>query len=382
MGLYKRKDSPVYWMSFCANNRQYQRSTGTSDKATAQKIYDAIKGKIALNQWIPETRQDEKREYTFNDLYEKYADWAEGRQRSWKVSREYMARQLQRYFGNYLLNDFNVEVIEQFQSEGLKRGLAPGGVNRPIGTLKAMFTKALDWDMITEDVLKRVRKVKAIKGERKILRYLTVEECHALIEACDPIIKPIVITALNTGMRRGEILSLKWDNVDLRHGFILLDINTKTGERREIPINDMLRATLQALQRRLDVPYVFYDPTTGKPIHDFRKRFASALRRAKITDFRFHDLRHTFASQLVMSGVDITTVSKLLGHKSLTMTLRYAHLAPSHLTEGVKKLDVVLSSKKTPSLTEKGQNYYDFMTLEKFQKPETNAKQVLSSIGA
>lgn len=376
MGLYRRKDSPVWWMSFCVNNRQYQRSTGTADKKLAEAILAKVKTQVFEGKWFPEL--EKKPEYTFTDLYKRYAEWAEGRQKSWKGSRGHMARQLQRYFDNYLLNDFDVEIIEQFQSNELKRGLNAGGVNRLVSLLKAMFTKAVDWNMITEDVLKRVRKVKAIKGERKILRYLTIEECQRLIDSCDSILKPVIVIALHTGMRRGEILNLKWTDIDMKHRFILLrDDSTKTSEKREIPISDTLFDTIRSLPRRLDSDYIFNNISK-----DFRKRFASALKRAKISNFRFHDLRHTFASHLVMAGVDITTVSKLLGHKSLTMTLRYAHLAPSHLVEGVKKLDIFLSPKKTPSLTEKEAKYYDFMTLGKFQKPETNAKQVLSSIGA
>ena len=139
------------------------------------------------------------------------------------------------------------------------------------------------------------------------------------------------------------------DNVDLKHGFIRLDI-TKNGERRDIPISDELRPVLQAVTRRLDVPYVFFDATTGKPYQDVKRSFGTALRRAGITDFHFHDLRHTFASHLVMARVDITTVSKLLGHKSLTMTLRYAHLAPNHLQNAVNMLNITGEEKRTAYL--------------------------------
>jgi len=120
---------------------------------------------------------------------------------------------------------------------------------------------------------------------------------------------------------------------------------TKNGERREIPINDTVRKELQSLTRRLDVPYVFYDSKTGKPYGEIKKSFASACRRAGIKDFRFHDLRHTFASHLVMSGVDLTTVKELLGHKDIRMTLRYAHLAPSHKVRAVNILDSTLKNK-------------------------------------
>jgi integrase len=198
--------------------------------------------------------------------------------------------------------------------------------------------------MVEEEVLKRIRKVKLLRDEGMRLRYLSIEECQGLINACDCHLKPIVITALNTGMRRGEILNLKWDNVDLKHGFILLD-KTKNGDRREIPINETLRMTFQSVMRRLDIPQVFHDLKKGKPYKAVRHSFSSACKRAGITDFHFHDLRHTFASHLVMAGVDITTVSKLLGHKSLKMTLRYAHLTPAHMAKAVNILDSALNGK-------------------------------------
>ncbi len=143
---------------------------------------------------------------------------------------------------------------------------------------------------------------------------------------------------------------MKWeDNVDLKHGLILLD-KTTNGNRREIPITQTLRNTLKSIQRRLDVPYVFYSPKTGKRYKDVKGSFKTAVRRAKIKDFKFHDTRHTFASHLVMSGVDITTVSKLLGHKSLKMTLRYAHLSKQHLLNAVDILDSAINDEPQKSL--------------------------------
>ena len=106
-----------------------------------------------------------------------------------------------------------------------------------------------------------------------------------------------------------------------------------------------MRVTFQSLMRSLDIPYVFYDPKTGKRYKDVKRSFKTALKRAGIRDFRFHDLRHTFASHLVMAGVDLTTVSELLGHKNIKMTLRYAHLAPAHKVKAVDILDSVLTGK-------------------------------------
>jgi len=157
-----------------------------------------------------------------------------------------------------------------------------------------------------------------------------------------------VITALNTGMRKGKILGLKWEDVDLKHGFILLK-DTKNRERREIPISGTAREVFQGLTRRLDVPYVFHDKNTGKYLN-VKKSFKMALTKAKIADFRFHDLRHTFTSHLVMAGVDLTTIKELLGHKTLTMTLRYAHLALSHKVKAVDMLDKTMDEAPTAQL--------------------------------
>jgi integrase len=139
-------------------------------------------------------------------------------------------------------------------------------------------------------------------------------------------------------MRKGGILSLTWDRVDLKNRIILLD-KTKNGERREIPVNNILYITLSELTRRLDTKLVFVNPDTLKPYYDLKKPFGRALAKSHIADFRFHDLRHTFASWLVMKGVDLTTVRDLMGHKDIKMTLRYAHLAKSHIRDAVNMLD-------------------------------------------
>jgi len=135
-----------------------------------------------------------------------------------------------------------------------------------------------------------------------------------------------------------------FDNVDLRRGIIHLD-KTKNGDPRDIPINGTLKNVLENLPRRVDLPYVFHDPCTGKPYRDIKTSFHTALRIAGIRDFRFHDLRHTFASQLVMAGVDLKTVQELLGHRRITMTLRYSHLAQEHKEKAVNLLDLVLTAK-------------------------------------
>jgi integrase len=184
-----------------------------------------------------------------------------------------------------------------------------------LNVLKAMFTKAVVWDMVEEEILRLVRKVKMLQEDKR-LRYLIIEECMILLNASDSHLKPIVITVLNTGMRRGEILSLKRKNLDLTHGFILLD-KIKNGERREIPINKTLGGVLQASPKGLASPFVVFHPKTGLPYGEIIHSFETARKKANLEDFHFHDLRHTFASHLIMSGADLATVKELLGHKDI-----------------------------------------------------------------
>ncbi len=335
-GLYKRGN--VWWCCYKDLTGKVERlSTGHTDHDKA--IEFLTERKFNVQKGIePEVIQNIN--YTFQELAEKYSEWSQ-RQRGYE-KKKFFIKTLVDVFSAYPLKSFNTLIVENYQNARLKRGNKPASVNRIVGVLKHCLHKGLEWDMVNENVFKKVSRVKPLEMNNKRLRFLSVEEIHTLIASCSEHLKPIVITALNTGMRRGEILNLKWDMVDMKHGFILLDI-TKNGERREIPINGTLRTALEALPRRLDGGYVFYDHKTGERYQQVKHSFATALKKTGIRDFRFHDLRHTFASQLVMAGVDLTAVSKLLGHKSLTMTLRYAHLSPKHMTQAVDILDNVFN---------------------------------------
>lgn len=157
------------------------------------------------------------------------------------VQRESTGKTL-RYDAEYVLLCRRKEIKEG----KLLKSRKPATANRKLACLKHMMTKAVDWNMASEEMLKQVRKVKFVKEKNRRLRFLYVDECQRLIDCCSPHLKPIVITALNTGMRRGEILSLKWEQVDLRHGFISLE-DTKSGEGREIPINYAIKSLFEEM---------------------------------------------------------------------------------------------------------------------------------------
>ena len=334
MGLFKRKNSPYYFMKFQANGVRVYESTKTKNRKFAEEIYLNRRSEIIAG--IEPVRRFES-DITFSELADKYLEWCDGRQKSFS-RKKVIVKILNNYLKNKLIQDISIEELEIIQSDYIKSGHSINYVNNIIKILKAMFTKAYDWELISEDVLKRVRKVKQLKGENKRLRYLSEEEAERLISACSKEIRPIVITALNTGMRKSEILRLTWDRIDLKNRLILLD-KTKNGERREIPINQTLYDALSGITRHIKCDYVFYNQKTLKPFYDLKKSFSGALKKAHIIDFHFHDLRHTFASSLVMKGVDLATIQKLLGHKTINMTLRYAHLSNVHLKDAVNILD-------------------------------------------
>ena len=337
MGLFKRKNSPYYFMKFQLNGRRIYESTKTTNKKLAEETYLNRRYEIINGVTAPVRKKEIDQERTFAALAGKYTEWMSGRQKGAKV-KGYIIGMLLKKLGKIQLNQISIIDIEELQGDYLKRKNKISYINKILSVLKAMLNKALDWDMITEDVLKRVRKVKPIKGENKRLRYLSEDEAQRLIDNCEGYLKAIVITALNTGMRKGEILGLTWDRVDLKNCIILLD-KTKNGERREIPINQTLYDTLSGLTRHIKCGHVFYNPQTLKAYDNLKRSWQTALKKSHILDFHFHDLRHTFASWLVMKGIDLTTVKELLGHKDIKMTLRYSHLSKSHIKNAINVLD-------------------------------------------
>lgn len=186
---------------------------------------------------------------------------------------------------------------------------------------------------------------KFFKENNARIRYQEKEEITKLLEEFSPVLRVVVTVAIHTGMRKSEIQNLKWSDVNLKGEYIVLR-QTKSGETRIVPMNRVVREALFLLEKKRDSMYIFCGKN-GK-LFDFKIFFETALKRADIKDFRFHDLRHTFASHLVMSGIDLNTTRELLGHRNLNMTLRYSHLFPDHKTRAVDILGKQLDTLRTP----------------------------------
>ena len=259
----------------------------------------------------------------------------------WYISYRIHGKQYKRKIGpNKKLTEqvlMDVEVKKASTLEFIvkqRQSVKPAMVNRELALLKHMCTKAVEWGYLKANPLKSVKFLKEPPGR---LRYLTREEMDALITACSSHLRSIVVVALHTGMRKGEILGLTWQDIDFGAGTITVH-HTKNNEPKVIPMNRTLYEELQRLPRHLHSDYVFCNPQ-GQPYDEVKRSFKTACRKAGIKDFRFHDLRHTFASYLVMHNVNLKTVQHLLGHKDIRMTLRYSHLSREHLQAAVGSLD-------------------------------------------
>lgn len=332
-GLRKRGK---FWYAIYSDGtgKMKEESTKCSNKRDAllfleERHRQVREGKLPFAKRIPN--------YAFKDFANDYLEWSKGN-KDYRNKKSIVPKLIDE-FGKIPLQKFNTLIIEKYQSK-LKETLKPASVNRILAVLKHIFSKARDWEMIGEHTHMQIRKVKLFNVDNKRIRYLNEDECKRLIEACNEHLKPIVETSINTGMRKGEILQLKWQNVDLFGGNIQVE-DSKNNESRQIPMNETMRQLFRELPRRLDIDYVFFNHFTGKPYNDLKKAFRSACKRAKINNFTFHDLRHTFASHLVMRGVYLSTVKAYLGHKTIRMTERYAQLSPEHKTVSIGKLNGV-----------------------------------------
>ncbi len=317
-----------WYIDYRAYGKRYRECIGTNKKL-AQEVLHKRLVEIAEGKFLDKkSRLNIKFEDFANDYIELYS---KHNKKDWKKDITRL-KSLTAFFGGKYLYMITPLQVEEYKSKRVKE-VSSATVNRELACIKHMFTMAIHWGKADNNP---VKKVKLFRENNQRLRYLEKEEAERLVRNCKGYAKRIVIIALNTGMRKGEILGLKWSDIDFRRGIVYL-LDTKNGERREVPMNDMVKRAFVNQRKYKDSPYIFCN-RDGKPFRDIRKSFIAGLKKSGIINFRFHDIRHSFASQLVMSGVDLNTVRELLGHKSIRMTLRYSHLSPAHKQRAVDVL--------------------------------------------
>ncbi len=275
----------------------------------------------------------EAKKHSFNDLVTRYTSevlphYNEKEQKERKSKLEWWVKNI----GHYLLADITPTLISEHKA---KMTQSAATVDKYIKNLSHAFSMAVnDWGWLDDNPVKKVKIPKLPRGR---VRFLDDDERARLLTACkessNTWLYPCVILALSTGMRQGELMGLKWQNVNLKDGFLILH-ETKNGERRRVPLAGLGLELLRdhAKVRRIDTDLLFPSTiNTTKPI-DLRKPFQNALKAAEITDFHWHDLRHCTASYLAMNGASLAEIAEVLGHKTLAMVKRYAHLSDGRVS--------------------------------------------------
>lgn len=350
MPIYRRKGSSIWYFDINVNGRRVRRSTGTDDRKKAQEYYDRLKVQL----WEQE-RLGTKRRYTWREAVVRYLREATTEGKASLENDKHALRWLDPYLGDKHLDEIDKALVDHIIAErqkpyvrvyktGQKRECAPGvdTVNRFLTTFRAVLHKARDeWEWID-----RVPKVKALKGSKNRVRWITREEADRLIAELPTHLATMAEFSLQTGLRRANVTHLEWSQVDLaRKTAWVLGENTKNRKALAVPLTDKAVAILQAqkaaqeqylAQREQPLRWVF--AKAGKPVHQTSTRaWREALKRAGIEDFCWHDLRHTWASWHVQNGTPLHVLQELGGWSSIKMVQRYAHLSGEHLRAWVER---------------------------------------------
>jgi site-specific recombinase XerD len=363
--------------TFCVDYRRPNGKRGTYKIGDAAR-YNVAEAREAAQQFLASIERGEdptspEKKLTLgafvNDIY---APWVIENRKSGDSTVSIIKSNFKFLFDTPL-DEITIAQIEQWRSKRKKSGLKDTSINRIITALKAAINWASKRNIIETNPITKLERLSEEDSDTKV-RYLTKEERTRLIDALDarekkikkgyeshnewrkirgmeaapPLkadyLKPIVLLSLSTGIRRNSLLSLEWRDVNFDEKTIMVRAATsKSGKQNYVPMNrvafDTLSSWRDKAQRTAPDNLIFPSPKTGKKMDDCRSSWESLMKAAKIENFRWHDMRHDFASQLVMRGIDLNTVRELMGHADLKMTLRYAHLAPNIKMKAVETLE-------------------------------------------
>ncbi len=361
--IYKRCD--IWYIDVRAKGKRIRKRVGKSKRVAELALRDA-EVKIARDEF-GFTQHD----ISIEKLIERFLDFSSTNHRTstterYKTVFDHLCVFLQDKHPDVMfVSQLTPEVIEGYKSyrrnawvnpnghevksetdvkEHTRKGARARTINLEVDGVKRILNLAVSWGYLKNNPLRQVRSLK--EDDKKPLRFLSVEECKLLLSASPSNLYPVFFTFLNTGMRKAELENLQWADVDFSKRKIQIrrkpDWQPKTGER-EIPIGDGLLAVLSNLRKQnldaVDTEYVFSAKGSEYSHNRLRRELIKIADMAGIESLtKLHTLRHTFASHLVMNGVDLPTVMKLMGHADIQTTMTYAHLASDHLASAVNKL--------------------------------------------
>jgi len=347
--IYKRTylHKETWYAHFSLRGKRYRIKLDAQNKEQAKKMAAEIEYQVLTEKYKFLQNLDS---ITLRELADRYLEYAKTKKRSWDrdiVSLKNILNMVidNKKLGDYLVDAIKVVHIQKYQvlrKKELDERYAARGIaeedrnyatcNRELACLRHIFNMGIEWEFLTRNPV--ASRVVRFDREKSRDRTLDDDELHRLLDVCSGHLLQIVIVALNTGMRLGEILGLKWENVKLDQGKIEVK-HTKTDEDRSIPINSRLRTLLALMPRKTGL--LFLNREDGK-IGTIKTAWSNALRKAGIADFRFHDLRHTVASRLARAKVPESVIAMILGHRRTTITSRYINPHWEEMVEAVEEL--------------------------------------------
>lgn len=331
----KERLGATWCIQYFANGKRVRESIGPS-KRQAELVLGKRKAEIREGRYF-DVRQDHK--FTVSSLLDRYLSEHALLHKRPRTCLRYAAaaKVLTAVFGKKLVKDVTPEDVHAFILHRREQGKAAATINGEIAVLSTMFTWANKLKLTTRHPCRGIGKLKANQKDR----YLTHEEIQRVLSASTGDLRDMIILALGTGMRASEVLGLDRDHVNLKQAVAILP-DTKNHDRRVVPLPP---PAVETLQRR---PLSLRELFPGWALDRLERNFARVVRDAGLAGVTFHTLRHTFASHAVMAGVDLFTVAKLLGHRTIIMVQRYAHLAPAHLQAATDQAARVIFAANVP----------------------------------
>ncbi len=329
MALQKR--GKIWWIRLSHGGRRIQKSTQTENKVEAKRLHDQIKAELWNKQFL-----NEKPKKTWKEAVVKWIK-ENNQKKSLKCDILHF-KWLEQYLENKYLNEITIDTVEFLIKEKEKRKNSPATINRLLALLRALLRKAKnEWEW-----LDNIPYIRLLKEPEHRIRWITKQEAAVLLNELPCHLRDMAAFSLSTGLRKSNVFNLKWSDIDLDRGHVTIHADeSKTKTALAIPLNN---TALELLLKRKDSNKEYVFTYKGKPIREYKTAWKKALERAQIKDFKWHDLRHTYASWLVMNGVSLDTVKQLLGHKSINTTLRYAHLSSEHLRNAVEKVELTIDA--------------------------------------
>ena len=313
--------------------RHHFLCTGAKDEREAKKIEQGFMYKIQQQQNGVIPKELEK--ITVNKLLKKYLEYSELNKKSYYTDLS-RSKLIKKYFGETtLISNIKPEQIEKFKEFLINEGRSKTTVNKYLTQLHTAFKMAVDNGYLLKNPLQTIKK---FPDKNYTVRYLKDEEEERLFKVLPEYLKKIVIVALNTGLRKSNILNLSWEQINFDFKFIEV-LENKGNKHILLPMNDCLVNLFQQTPSEDRIGYVFKNPETGEPYQDIKRAWNSALKTAEIENFRFHDLRHTVGTRLAAKGVPVNVIKEILAHSDVKTTMRYIHCTEGAKLEALSKLN-------------------------------------------